>query len=106
MATATSKVSRRESYDSMSITGTMPSGANFKFKVNRNGETIEIGFSNDKIVAKAQMVIFRSWIKFNAERNDTTSWKDIFDKLEAFTKASKNSTQFIELMKKDFSTSK
>ena len=46
------KINKRIGFDSMSITGKMPSGASVSLKINRGGENLSAGLSNDSVVAK------------------------------------------------------
>src|SRR5580693_8934018 len=57
------KISKRTSYDSMSVTIKYPTGGKLKYTVNRSGETLEVAFSNDPISNSLQARAVAKWIE-------------------------------------------
>jgi hypothetical protein len=51
-----------ERYDSLSLTIAYPSGAKFKYLINRSGESVELAFSNNLEELKAQIKEMKTWI--------------------------------------------
>ena len=56
----TAKITER--YDSLSLTIAYPSGATFKYKINRSSESVVLGFSNNLEELKAQTKEMAKWI--------------------------------------------
>lgn len=90
------QIKKKFNHDSMWINVNFPSGGNFKFTVNRYKETLELAFSNDDPEQKIQMYIFKKWMK----TNHTTSWGELFNKLEDLSKTCKSGKELINLMVK------
>jgi len=98
MNTRTPKVTtvkKRINHDSMWISCHFPSGAKFKYLVRRYDTTLEFAFSNDDDESAVQLEIFKSWLK----ANHTTSYGDLFKKLEGLCNTSKSGKQLISKMK-------
>ena len=94
------KVSIR--HDSLSISGKFKSGANFKFKIGRNGETLSLAFSNDTNELKEQTKIFFEYLKF---RGDETNL-DRINRLEKLCDGCSSGKELINKMQKqNFNTS-
>ena len=78
----------------MWITAKFPSGANYKFKVDRRGEKLEIAFSNDTAELAKQSRVFLKWIQLRkGETNE-----ERFNRLEKLTKECKSGKELIHLM--------
>ena len=78
----------------MWISAKFPSGAYYKFRVDRNGEKLELAFSNDTRELKEQTKIFGQYLKFRqGETNE-----ERFNRLEELTKKCKSGKQLISLM--------
>ena len=92
------KVKRYTSFDAMSISATFPSGANFKLRVNRNGETLELAFSNDMPTLREQMKTFNAWIKRESDKHK--DWTKLFDILEGYCKKSNTGKELISILEK------
>ncbi|MCK9576363.1 MAG: hypothetical protein WC979_00420 [Candidatus Pacearchaeota archaeon] len=91
----TTKINKKIGHDSMSISGVMQSGANVKFTINRGGEKIVAGLSNDIKIAKVQLLTLQTWLKLRDGENNAQR----FDRLENVLKISNNSKEFIENLK-------
>jgi hypothetical protein len=59
------KVTRRMSFHTMSISAKFPSGAHFKYTISNEpcDETLELAFSTDTKVLNEQMKIFKKWLE-------------------------------------------
>ena len=64
---AETTIKEKLNHDSMWIRAQFPSGAHFKFHVNRNGETLELAFSNDTSILRNQQRVFMKWMDLRAE---------------------------------------
>jgi len=96
------KVSKRIGYDSMSISGKMPSGASLKWSINRNGERLEVAFSNDTKVLKYQVEVVNKWIEYrNGESNQSR-----FDRMETLLKSCNSGSEVITKMQAELSSLK
>jgi hypothetical protein len=103
MAKLTSpKVSKRISYDSMSISGKMPSGASLKWSINRNGERLEVAFSNDTNVLKTQLQVVQKWIEYRAGESNQSR----FDRMETLLKTCNSGSDVITKMQAELSSVK
>jgi len=91
----TAKIKKRINHDSMWISCQFPSGANFKYRVTRYDSRLEFAFSNDDAEMRSQMKIFNEWLK----KNHTTSYGDLFDKLETLCEGCKSGKELITKMK-------
>jgi hypothetical protein len=94
------KISKRIGFDSMSISGKFPSGASLKFSIGRSGEKMELSFSNDINVLKAQMKTFKSWMDYRP--NETNL--DRFDRLEKILQGCQSGAQVISKMEADLAS--
>lgn len=87
-------VKKKINHDSMWIEAKFPSGASYKFKIDRNGERLEMAFSNNDVEARTQMNIFGAYMKFKkGETNENR-----FNRLERLTKQCKSGKELINLM--------
>jgi hypothetical protein len=93
----TTKVSKRLSHDSMSLSAKMPSGASLKFSIGRNGEKLELAFSNDTKVLQAQMSVVKKWIDYREKETNISR----FDRLEKILVESKSGSEVISKMEKE-----
>lgn len=89
------KISKKIGHDSMSITGSLPSGAYLKFTIGRRGEKLECALSNDIATMKSQMKQIQDWLKYRGNENNT----DRFNRLEQVLLKSKNSIELINNLK-------
>ena len=87
-------VKKKLNHDSMWITAKFPSGATYKFRVDRNGEKLEMAFSNNDAEANDQIKIFNNWLKFRPKETHA----DRFDRLERLTKQCTSGKMLIKLM--------
>ena len=71
-------ITRKTLHDSISLTAKFPSGAFLKFSVNRNGERLDLRFSNDADVLKQQQLKISKFLKFKPEESN----EGRFDRLE------------------------
>lgn len=71
-------IKRKNNYDSMWISAKLPSGAYIKYHLNRNGETIDLRFSNDTNILAAQSKIIQEYMQL---RKGETN-QHAFDRLE------------------------
>jgi len=78
----------------MWIQCTFPSGGNFKYIIRRYGTQLEFAFSNDDQESKAQMKIFKQWIKDN-----TTTYGELFERLETLCMDCMTGQELITKMK-------
>ena len=90
----TTEIKKKINHDSMWIAAKFPSGANYKFKVDRNGERLEIAFSNNTAELAKQSRIFLKWMQFRKGENN----EQRFDRLEKLTKECKSGKELIHLM--------
>jgi hypothetical protein len=88
-------VKKKLNHDSMWITAKFPSGASYKLRINRNGERLEMAFSNNDAESKEQLKIFSNWMKFQPKETH----EDRFNRLERLTKQCTSGKALIELMK-------
>lgn len=91
------KVSYRIGYDSMNLSITYPSGGRFKWSINRSGERLMVGFSNDRVELAAQTEKIKSYLLAlpgtNKERMDAakvffemfTSGREAIDAIQVQT---------------------
>ena len=79
----------------MWISCKFPSGANFKYRITRYDSRLEFAFSNDDDEAKVQIKTFNEWLK----KNHTTSYGDLFNKLENLCKVCNTGKELITKMK-------
>jgi len=88
-------VKKRINHDSMWISCNFPSGARFKYRITRYNTTLEFAFSNDDEEGSEQLSIFKKWLAAN-----TTSYGDLFIKLEDLCMKCKSGKQLITKMNK------
>jgi len=88
-------IKKRINHDSMWISCHFPSGAKFKYRVRRYDSTLEFAFSNDDDESAVQLGIFKNWL----DANHTTSYGDLFHKIEALCKTCKTGKELIIKMK-------
>lgn len=98
----TTEVKKKLNHDSMWISAKFPSGASYKFRIDRNGEKLEMAFSNDDNEAKVQIKIFNNWLKFRPKETHA----DRFDRLERLTKQCSSGKMLIKLMEVEYATHK
>ena len=91
----TVKIKKRINHDSMWISCQFPSGSRFKYRVTRYDTRLEFAINNDDNEAKTQMGIFKEWIK----ANNTTSYGDLFTKLETLCEGCVSRKDLINKMK-------
>ena len=84
----------RETYDSLSLTIKYPSGATFKYKINRSGEDLEMAFSNNPTELKQQLSETRAWINTLTGTNF-----ERIKHIEAILGKAKSGREAIELMR-------
>lgn len=87
-------VSKKVNHDSMWISAKFPSGASYKFRVDRDGERLEVAFSNDTKELNIQIKIFNKWMKLKPKETNA----DRFDRLERLTKQCTSGKMLIKLM--------
>ena len=88
------EVKKKINHDSMWIKAKFPSGAYYKFSVNRDGERLEMAFSNNDSEASVQIKTFNNYMKFRkGETNE-----DRFNRLEELSKKCSSGKQLISLM--------
>jgi hypothetical protein len=87
-------VTKKINHDSMWISAKFPSGASYKFKVDRNGERLEMAFSNNDAESKIQIRIFQNYMKFRPKETN----EDRFNRLERLTKQCVSGKMLIKLM--------
>jgi len=87
-------VKKKLNHDSMWISAKFPSGASYKFSINRNGEKLEMSFSNDDNESKIQIKIFNNWLKLRPKENNG----ERFERLERLTKQCTSGKMLIKLM--------
>ena len=80
----------------MSITANLISGAFLKYKINRNGESLELGFSNDRAILKEQTSKMAQWLKLR----DKETNQDVFNRLEKLLQSSKSGAEVISNLEK------
>ena len=97
---ASPKISKRIGFDSMSISGKFPSGASFKFSIGRNGEKLELAFSNDTDTLKNQMKVFKQWIDYRPKETNIQR----FDRLEKISQNCKTGSEVIAKMQADLTS--
>lgn len=85
------KVTEKINHDSMWIKAQLPSGAWFKFTVNRGGERLEAALSNDSATLKQQLQQLRAWLNFRSGENNLQR----FQRIRAVAEASRNSAELI-----------
>ncbi len=88
------QIKKKINHDSMWIAAKFPSGAHYKFKVDRRGERLEVAFSNDTAELCKQTNVFRKWITLRKGENN----EQRFNRLEALTKECKSGKELIHLM--------
>jgi len=72
-----------------------PSGGSFKYLVKRYGTTLEFAFSNSDELRAAQLSIFTTWLS----SNHTSSYGDLFKKIEEICNTCISGKQLISKMK-------
>jgi hypothetical protein len=87
-------VKKKINHDSMWISAKFPSGASYRFSVNRNGERLSMAFSNNDAESKIQLKIFGNFIKLLPKETN----EDRFNRLERFTKQCTSGKMLIKLM--------
>lgn len=92
-------IKEKLNHDSMWIKGQFPSGAHFKFHVNRNGETLELAFSNDVNILRNQQRVFMKWMDFRKGEKHI----DRFNRLKAIVAGCKSGGELIAKMEKELS---
>jgi hypothetical protein len=88
-------VKKRINHDSMWISCHFPSGGNFKYRVRRYDTTLEFAFSNSDELRASQLSVFTKWIS----ANHTTSYGDLFQKIEEICNTCISGKQLISKMK-------
>jgi len=87
-------VKKKLNHDSMWISAKFPSGASYKVTINRNGERLQMAFSNDDKEASMQIKIFNNWLKFRPKETN----EERFERLERLTKQCTSGKMLIKLM--------
>jgi len=87
-------VKKKLNHDSMWISAKFPSGASYKFRVDRYGEKLEMAFSNNDAESKIQIRIFQNYMKFRPKETN----EDRFNRLERLTKQCTSGKMLIKLM--------
>jgi len=98
MNTKTPKVTtvkKRINKNDMWISCHYPSGSRFKYIILRYKTTLEFAFSNDGEVSAKQLEVFTTWL----ETNHTTSYGDLFKKIETICNTCISGKQLISKMK-------
>lgn len=90
------KITKSVKWDSMSLSAKFKSGATLKFRLNRNGETLEVGFSNDSAELKKQSAAVMAWMKPKGKETN----QDRFDRLEKTCLAVNSGKEFMETIGK------
>jgi hypothetical protein len=91
----TAIIKKRINHDSMWINCVFPSNGNFRYRVTRYDSRLTIAFSDNDPEAKAQMETFQAWLK----TNHTTSYGNLFKKLETLCEGCKSGKELINKMK-------
>lgn len=91
--TKTTKVTRKENYDNMSLSVKFPSGGSAKWYVSRGSDTITVSGSNDPVKCNEQSRIFHEFL------NSTDgTFKERFDIIEPIMKASNSVGEMVAKM--------
>jgi len=77
------KIRKNYKHDSMSISVKLPSGASLKFSVDRDGDDLELAFSNDRKELKRQAKVAEKYLDFNGLENNL----ERFERFEKFLKS-------------------
>jgi hypothetical protein len=86
----------KENYDSMWLEAKFVSGASFKYTINRNGERLELAFSNNDAVREQQSQEVMQWMKL---RKGETN-KQAFERLEKVASISASGVEVIKNLQK------
>ena len=89
------KISKRTTFDRLSLSAKFNSGASLKYSISRNGEKLDLAFSNDATVLKEQSRIICEWLDSKKETN-----QERIDRLEEVCKKVNSGKEFIDFITK------
>ena len=93
---AETKIKKSIKHDNMSIAAHFPSGAFFKFSIGRNGEKLDIRFSNIQSELNEQGRRFLKWIEYREKETNI----DRFDRIEKACQLARSGSEFMKVIEK------
>ena len=85
------QVKKNYTHDRMSIKIKFASNATLDFSVNRNGERLNLAFSNNTVELKEQSKTVQKWLELRKNENN----QERFNRLEAAARAAKSGKEFL-----------